>query len=215
MARESDRRTPVQERSRQTVAAILEAAAQVFEERGLAGTTTDRVARRAGVSVGSLYQYFPDKGSLLVALARQHVDRELEEVRAGLVGLGRVLAGSGGSGARDPLRALVAGLLRRHRERPRLTRLILEELPPSPEREALLSRREDDLAAEVEALLLGLGVPPQRGGRLGAWMVVHLVQGLVHHYVQHPPPGVSEDAFLDAVVDLVVGWLLPSAAPTD
>ena len=52
---------------------LLEAAARIFEERGVAAATTDAIAERAGVSVGSLYQYFPNKESLLATLATCHV----------------------------------------------------------------------------------------------------------------------------------------------
>lgn len=62
------RRKPSQERSRQAVEALLEATAQVIAERGLAQTTTNHIAARAGVSVGSLYQYFANKDELLEAL---------------------------------------------------------------------------------------------------------------------------------------------------
>src|SRR4051794_7785660 len=68
------RRRPSQERSRETVDAIVEAAARVFEGHGYAAGTTNRIAERAGVSVGSLYQYFPNKDAILVALMRRHLD---------------------------------------------------------------------------------------------------------------------------------------------
>lgn len=68
------RKRPVQDRSRQTVDRILEAAARIFDEDGYRRTTTNRVAEAAGVSVGSLYQYFPNKDALLVALAERHVE---------------------------------------------------------------------------------------------------------------------------------------------
>jgi AcrR family transcriptional regulator len=75
----------VQDRSKQTVERILAAAAHVFSERGYAATT-NQVAEAAGLSIGSLYQYFPDKDALLVALHGRH----LEEVRAHLLGGGPV-----------------------------------------------------------------------------------------------------------------------------
>ncbi|MDD9941063.1 MAG: TetR/AcrR family transcriptional regulator [Myxococcales bacterium] len=71
------RRSPVQDRSRQKVAWILEGATRVFERDGLRGTTND-IAKEAGVSVGTLYEYFPDKFALLEALANQHLDRATE-----------------------------------------------------------------------------------------------------------------------------------------
>jgi len=54
-------RRPSQARSRGTVAAILEATSQVLRREGLEGCTTTKIAERAGVSVGTLYQYFPNK----------------------------------------------------------------------------------------------------------------------------------------------------------
>lgn len=68
------RRRPVQERSRRTVECILDAAVHVFGEKGYAATT-NHVAERAGLSIGSLYQYFPDKDALLAALHARHLDQ--------------------------------------------------------------------------------------------------------------------------------------------
>lgn len=63
------RKIPQQPRAEQTVATILEAAARILETKGLAGLNTNAVAQRAGVSIGSLYQYFPGKDALIVALS--------------------------------------------------------------------------------------------------------------------------------------------------
>ena len=68
------RKRPLQRRSRSTVDVILEAAAQVLERDGSATTTTDMIAARAGVSIGSLYQYFPNKDAALLALTQQHAE---------------------------------------------------------------------------------------------------------------------------------------------
>ncbi|MGI4829132.1 MAG: TetR/AcrR family transcriptional regulator [Janthinobacterium lividum] len=68
------RKTPVQARSTASVAAILEATVQVLLKDGKAKLTTTRIAARAGVSVGTLYQYFPNKSSLLQALLKEHLD---------------------------------------------------------------------------------------------------------------------------------------------
>lgn len=67
------RRRPSQQRSRETVEWIVEAAARVFEREGL-DATTNRIAEEAGVSIGSLYQYFPDKHALLDELAIRHLE---------------------------------------------------------------------------------------------------------------------------------------------
>lgn len=82
------RKIPAQERSRSTVMAIYQAATQVFSKEGYEGTTTDLIAERAGVSVGTLYQYFPSKDAILIGLFEQHIHETkiiaesfLEEVR--------------------------------------------------------------------------------------------------------------------------------------
>ncbi|WDS35106.1 TetR/AcrR family transcriptional regulator [Pseudoxanthomonas sp.] len=68
------RKQPLQSRSRATVEAIREASIQVLIAHGLAGTTTTRVAERAGVSVGSLYQYYRNRSTMLAALLEWHLD---------------------------------------------------------------------------------------------------------------------------------------------
>ena len=73
------RKRPKQERSRATVEAILEAAARILVQEGLQQATTNRIAEVAGVSIGSLYQYFPNKESLVRALLEQHVEEALAQ----------------------------------------------------------------------------------------------------------------------------------------
>ena len=74
------RKTPVQARSTASVDALLEATIQVLLAVGKERLTTTRVAQRAGVSVGTLYQYFPNKSALLQGALRQHFDRVLGEM---------------------------------------------------------------------------------------------------------------------------------------
>ena len=74
------RKSPVQARSAASVDAILEATIQVLLKVGKERLTTTRVAERAGVSVGTLYQYFPNKSALLRAVLRRHFDQVLEAV---------------------------------------------------------------------------------------------------------------------------------------
>ena len=76
------RKTPTQARSNASVQAILEATVQVLLKDGRSKLTTTRIAARAGVSVGTLYQYFPNKSSLLQALLREHLDSVAAAVEA-------------------------------------------------------------------------------------------------------------------------------------
>ncbi|MGY6252744.1 TetR/AcrR family transcriptional regulator [Paraburkholderia caledonica] len=76
------RKVPQQSRAQQTVATILEAAALVLEVKGSDGLNTNLVAQRAGVSVGTLYQYFPNKDALIVALSKRELAVFFAEAQA-------------------------------------------------------------------------------------------------------------------------------------
>jgi AcrR family transcriptional regulator len=69
------RRVPTQDRSRQRVERILDAAAEIFADIGYDAATTDAIALRAGTSIGSLYQFFPNKQALYNAIADRHLSR--------------------------------------------------------------------------------------------------------------------------------------------
>lgn len=77
------RKQPRQARSKQTVEWVLEAAARVFKAEGFSATT-NRIAELAGVSVGTLYEYFPNKEALLAALAERHVAEAERGIEAAL-----------------------------------------------------------------------------------------------------------------------------------
>ena len=83
---EDKRRIPRQARAEETVTTILEGAAQILEAGGLAAFTTNAVAERAGVSIGTLYQYFADKNALIRALAERELQATLTRVRQALLG---------------------------------------------------------------------------------------------------------------------------------
>lgn len=80
------RKAPLQRRSAATVDAIVEAAARILETEGLDGYTTNAVAERAGVSIGSLYQYFPNRDALTAAVIERETAVLLEQARAAAQG---------------------------------------------------------------------------------------------------------------------------------
>lgn len=119
-SRSAMRKEPRQARSRATVDAIVQAGARVLGDRGWAGFTTNKVAEVAGVSIGSLYQYFPDKLSLIEAVRSHHFEDVLRVI-------GKAMDGE------RPLRqfaeALVDGMIDAHLEHPALHRVMLDEVP--------------------------------------------------------------------------------------
>ncbi len=205
------RKRPIQGRARLTVEAILEASAQVFEELGYAKTTTDRIAERAGVSIGTLYQYFPGKDALLVALAEQHVDKGLEMSAQMLdtsVHLERIPL-------EDLLRSFLQAAIALHRERPRLHQMLFVEAPKSTGFLEALSAREDALADQLRVVLERHPEVRLPDPDLGVYVLIHVTEGLVHDYIVHPPPGnVDEERFTGEMVRLLRGYLAPEAGGT-
>lgn len=116
------RKLPRQLRSKATVDAIIEAAARILSEEGWAGFTTNKVAEVAGVSVGSYYQYFPDKHSLIDAIRNRH----LEDCRTVLKNV--VESNQPQS---DFVKDLVDGVIGIHSVHPCLHRVLLDEAPSS------------------------------------------------------------------------------------
>lgn len=78
------RRSPVQARAQDTVELIFEATARILERKGREGLNTNRIAEVAGISVGTLYSYFPNKQAILLAMARRELDRLRSAVEAAL-----------------------------------------------------------------------------------------------------------------------------------
>ena len=118
-AAEIKRRIPRQARAAETAEAILEGAAQILEANGLAGFTTNAVAERAGVSIGTLYQYFADKNAILLALAKQQVE-------LGLVDIARALSGEIDPTPEGRVRAMVRAAVHAFRGRQRARKAVME-----------------------------------------------------------------------------------------
>ncbi|MBO9642441.1 MAG: TetR/AcrR family transcriptional regulator [Pseudacidovorax sp.] len=114
---------PRQQRAHDTVAVILEAAQQILRAHGPAGFNTNRIAERAGVSVGSLYGYFPNKQSILLALARRLLAEDREAFLAALAAADD--AHDAHDAEADPIRRLVRVLLARHAHDAPVRRVLL------------------------------------------------------------------------------------------
>jgi AcrR family transcriptional regulator len=131
------RKHPSQQRSRATVDAILEAAARILEGAGLDALTTNAVAERAGVSIGSLYQYFPSKQAILLELLHRHRS-------AFVVQLEQALATSANASLEAVVRKLVVIAVDQQLARPDLTRVLDFVEPTLP--------MSDADAADVDAI---------------------------------------------------------------
>jgi AcrR family transcriptional regulator len=201
------RRTPVQDRSAATVEAIVEAAAQVFERHGYAAGTTNRIAERAGVSIGSLYQYFPNKDAILVALVERHIE-EGESVLAPLIAEFAERPPPVG----EALQRIVRALLELHRKRPALHRVLFEEAPRPPRLRARLQRIFDLVSAALAGYLESRPEVAVADTRLAAELIVQSIEAITHGLVIHPRAQVAPEAYAGEAVTMLERYLtLPDA----
>jgi len=204
------RKTPVQARALETRSRILDAAARVFSVRGYAAGTTNRIAAEAGLSIGSLYQYFPNKDAILVTLVRAHVTEGTEAVLAA-VEQARHLPAEDLAGR---VRAIVDAVVSVHAGDPALHQVLFEEAPRPPELLDELRALEDG-AVHVAAKLIA-GRPPAdltHEDEMTARMVVTTIEALVHRLVATRQPRVAVDEVRREVTAVVVRYLAGGDRP--
>ena len=199
------RKSASQERSRATVAALLDATARVLTREGYDRASTNRIAATAGVSVGSLYQYFPNKEALVAALVARHNREMLNLLREALKEVAAL-----------DLAAAIAKLVRAAVDAPRvdpaLHRVFDEQVP----RMGQLAKIE---ALQGETFRLVRSYLAERRNEISVRdldsatsILVTTVEALTHQFVIHRPeaPARDRDRFIDEVTRLVVGYLMPA-----
>lgn len=196
------RKEASQERSRATVAALLEATARILVREGFDKASTNRIAEVAGVSVGSLYQYFPGKEALVAAVIERHRQQILQAVRG-------ELAQAANQPIKQGVRTLVAVAVKAHRIDPNLHRVLAEQIPRVGGLEKAETFNRENYAIfrnYLEARRDDLRVDDLE---IAAFLCVTSIEAVTHNAVLHHKI-VSEEA-MDALIDeatrLVVGYL--------
>lgn len=173
------RKAPVQARSIATVEALLGATARILVRRGYAALTTNDVAKRAGVSIGSLYEYFPSKEALVTTLVARHVDHaeaELARVTASLVARGRP------PNRTELAQTLASAMLALHEDDPKLHRVLFGEVPHGAALRARVRALEDTYAARLAALFAVMPDVDASNPALSARFVVDLLEATTHRW---------------------------------
>ena len=194
-----------QERSRATVAALVEATARILVSEGFDKASTNRIAEVAGVSVGSLYQYFPSKEALVVAVAERHHREIMQLVRGAAEEVASLPV-------EDAIPRLVAVAIEAHQVDPRLHCVLAEQIPRTGPlenvggvnyaahalfRAYLESRRDEFAIADVG---------------LAAFVCATSIEALAHNAVLHHAEMASDEAAqarVDEATRLIVGYLAP------
>ncbi|HUQ54994.1 TetR/AcrR family transcriptional regulator [Lentzea sp.] len=192
------RRKPRQVRAELTRDRILTAAAHVFTEHGYAAGTTNRIAEQARVSIGSLYQYFPNKDAILAELMVRHIDRgawhQADELDLSPGTLEAVV------------RALVRDAVDNHRDDPRLLRIMLEEGQVSTELRETIVRHGERRVAEVRDLFARHPDVRVRDLDAAAELIVFTVEINTHRLAAFPQ-GLAIETVESELVDMVTRYL--------
>jgi AcrR family transcriptional regulator len=198
------RKDASQGRSRATVDALVEATARILVRAGFDKASTNHIAAKAGVSVGSLYQYFPSKEALVAAVMERH-NRELMQFVRGK------LAEVASLPLEQAVRELVAAAIEAHRIDPKLHRVLAEQIPRTGKLEHIETFNRENYALfrsyleahsdEFRAIDLGLA----------AFVCVTTIEALTHNAVLHHSAMLSNDAAMRALVEeatrLIVRYL--------
>jgi AcrR family transcriptional regulator len=194
------RKAPEQDRSRATVEAIVEAAAHILVKHGYDAFSTNRVAERAGVSIGSLYQYFPNKDALLSELMRRHVV-EIER------GVEEMAAQAQTAPLAEVIRAGIEQNVRSHLIDPALHRVLSEEVPrlgPLDWKVAFIERMEARIRGMLEARKSEIAVADID---VAVYIVTRTVEAVVHNAVCEQPKALASGALADELTRMLVGFL--------
>ena len=200
------RKSASQERSRLTVNAIVEATTRVLIKDGYDRASTNKIAAVAGVSIGSLYQYFPSKEALVAVVSERHSREVLQLMRNALA---KVAARPIEVAAHE----FVSAAIDAHRVNPRLHRVLAEQVPR-------IGRLENVEAINQESYALIRGYLDAHRDEIdvddldvAVFILVTAVEALTHAAVLHRPDILTDDKagkFADEVTDLVVRYLQKS-----
>ncbi|WP_459960224.1 TetR/AcrR family transcriptional regulator [Nocardia sp. IFM 10818] len=193
------RRAPQQERSRAMVARIVDAGQEVLIAHGYDGASTNRIAAAAGISPGSLYQYFPNKDAVVAAVIERYTGEVADRVRA------RVLANL----ARRPEVAVpetiseLLDALGNHRE---LLRAVVEQTPRlSTGATVFAFEQQIGELARAALTMRAREVPAEVDSDAAAWMLVRAVEHLTIRYLLDDPP-ITRERFLADITRLVLNY---------
>lgn len=198
--RTTPRKRPRQDRSRATVETVLQATARVLVKRGFDGLTTNLVAEAAGVSIGSLYQYFPNKAALVAALIEHHVDAMTRLVLSELTRVAQLPAA-------EAIRCVIETMIRAHAVQPELHRVLTEQVPrvgrmaKLREVEALSHRMVAGVLAARRAEL-AIDDP-----ELAAFVVVSAIEAITHRAALFAPELLHDPRLIDEACTMVRRYL--------
>ena len=202
MTNPTPRKKPTQKRALATVKAIVDATAQLLVTDGYHNLSTNKIAEAAGVSIGSLYQYFPNKECVVAAVVKEFADRQFAILAEGL-------ANAHDADIETSIRQLLASLFEAKRREPELSRALFEEIPAVGQVDIL--REWTRGACEIVRLALQMRASEVRPRNLdlAAYILVTSCHGVTQTTVVDRPELFESQEFADETAQLVLRYLMP------
>lgn len=194
------RKEAQQVRSKQLVDTLMRATTRILVQEGYAALTTNRVADVAGVSVGSLYQYFPNKEALVQHLLTLHVDESLRVMRSEMSLLF-------GLPVERAVPAFVRLMIELHREDPALHRVFDEQLPRVGEFRRIEATIHEGLGLARAYLEAHRDELAPKNLELAAFVLVHTIESLTHAAVLTRPELLGTSELCDEISACIVRYL--------
>lgn len=199
MKRNPSRRQPKQRRALETVNAVTEAAVRVLKREGFDALTTNRIAEVAGVSIGSVYQYFPDKNAIFAALHRQHIEQIDRLVAAKLIQYAE-------SSLDDLMRAMLEAMIDAHTVDPELSELLMTQVPHrAGGTEEFTTRLHGAFRLAISSRTHKWKKP--RDLDKTVFVVTNMVEALAHGAALRRPAGISLTEAKEEAVRAILAYL--------
>ena len=199
------RKKASQDRSRALVDTLVETTARILVREGFDQASTNRIAERAGVSVGSLYQYFPSKEALVAAVMERHRQELLEVARGTLAEVATLPL-------TEAVRKLVTVAIEAHRVDPKLHRVLAEQIPRTGGLENTETFSRENYALFKAYLIAHRTEIRAVDLDLASFVCVTTIEALTHTAVLHHSETFSDRAFaalINEATRLIVGYLAP------
>ncbi|NVB84445.1 MAG: TetR family transcriptional regulator [Kofleriaceae bacterium] len=198
--RTTPRKRPRQARSKATVDTILEATTRVLVKQGFDSLSTNAVAAAAGVSIGSLYQYFPNKEALVSALIDRHMEQMNTSILAELTRVAKLPIA-------EAARAVIELTIKAHAIDPELHRVLTEQVPRIGKLARL--RELDEICHRMIAGLLAARKDELaiRDPDLAAFILVSTIESIVHRAALLYPSRLRDPRLVDEATVLVTRYL--------
>jgi AcrR family transcriptional regulator len=199
------RKLPQQERSRALVAAVRDACLRILDEEGAPALTTNRIAQVAGVGIGSIYQYFPNKEAIVAGVYEEVIEAELCAMREWGERLDRL-------SVEDAIRLMIEKAVERENRLMKLDREFYRRYHRSFDLTTRWSRDAHDPAIAVDALAQLFERERHKlrvqDPRLAAFLIARGMRAIIWLTLEENPKYISDPAFVDGLVDLSLGCLL-------